>query len=67
MSDLLLFQGKSIYPQKSVYAILIFPVAQLKKLFQSLYSFLLKVIWAELIQNKKNDNELVVSQGRIDR
>ena len=59
MSDPLLFQGKSIYPQKSVYAILIFPVVQLKKLFQSLYSFLLKVMWAELIEGKKKDNELV--------
>ena len=58
MSDPLLFQGKSIYPQKSVYAILIFPLVWLKKLFQSLYSFLLKVMWAELIEGKKKDNEL---------
>lgn len=58
MSDPLLFQGKSIYPQKSVYAILIFPLVWLKKLFESLYSFLLKVMWAELIEGKKKDNEL---------
>jgi len=58
MSDPLLFQGKSIYPQKSVYAILIFPLAWLKKMFQSLYTFLLKVMWAELIEGKKKDNEL---------
>lgn len=58
MSDPLLFQGKIIYPEKSIYAILIFPFAQLKKLFQSLYYLLLKVMWTELIQGKKTKNDL---------
>lgn len=57
MPESLLFQGKTTYPQKNSFAILISPFAQIKKLFQSLYFFILKIMWSELIYGEKKENE----------
>lgn len=57
MSNKLIFTGKIIYLRNSWYAPLIFPFVQLKKLLQTIYNFLLRMLWSELIQGEKIDNE----------
>ena len=47
------FQGNLYEVKQSIYEKLMFPLAQLKKIFETLYSSLLKIIWAELMTGKK--------------
>ncbi len=58
MPESLFFLGKTTYPQKSLFAILITPFAQLKILFKTLYLFIVKIMWSELIYGQKKENEL---------
>lgn len=50
------YTGTILYPSPSPYALAITPLVQLKKIFQSLYTSLLKMMWQELwageVQNK---------------
>ena len=59
MASSLLHQGKIYQPHSSPYAIIIFPWVQLKKLFQSLYALLLRLLWAELIEGEAKDNDFL--------
>jgi hypothetical protein len=59
MVSSLLHQGKIYQPHSSPYALIIFPWVQLKKLFQSLYALLLRLLWAELIEGEAKDNDLL--------
>jgi hypothetical protein len=52
------FRGKITYIQKGFYASLIWPLVQVKKAFQLIYNLILKIVWSELIEGKKIDNEL---------
>ena len=58
MSKTLIFQGKITYLSNHWYENLIFPLVQVKKLLQTIYNFLLHLIWSELIYGKKLDNEV---------
>lgn len=58
MPEKVLYQGKAFYPQKSIYAIFIFPLVQIKKIFQALYNLLLKLMWVELIKGEIKQNDL---------
>ena len=58
MPEIILYQGKAFYPQKSIYAIFIFPLVQIKKIFQALYNLLLKLMWIELIKGEMKQNDL---------
>ncbi|MFM7190480.1 MAG: hypothetical protein ACKOX2_06645 [Microcystaceae cyanobacterium] len=58
MKEKLIYQGQVFYPQKTTYALFIFPFVILKQLFYALYQLLLKVLWLELIQSQENTNEL---------
>ncbi len=58
MSNKLIFQGTTSYLSEHWYAKIISPLIQVKKLLQSVYEFLLHIIWSELIYGKKLDNEL---------
>lgn len=52
-----LYVGTILYPQPSPYASAIFPLVQLKKIFQSLYVSLLKMMWQELVASQVQPNE----------
>lgn len=65
MSKTLIFQGKVTYLSNHWYENLIFPLVQVKKLLQTLYNFLLHLIWSELIYGKKLDNEIAQLVGFI--
>ncbi|MGK7953803.1 MAG: hypothetical protein AB4063_00830 [Crocosphaera sp.] len=58
MSKKLIFQGTTTYLSEHWYAKIISPLVQIKKLLQTIYEFLLHLIWSELIFGKKLDNEL---------
>lgn len=58
MSKKLIFQGTTTYLTDNWYAKLIFPLVKVKKLLQTIYEFLLHLIWSELIYGKKLENEL---------
>ncbi|MDJ0661587.1 MAG: hypothetical protein QNJ42_19190 [Crocosphaera sp.] len=58
MSKKLIFQGTTTYLSDHWYAKLIFPLVEVKKLLQTIYEFLLHLMWSELIYGKKLDNEL---------
>ncbi len=58
MPKKLIFQGTIAYLTDHWYAKLIFPLIEVKKLLQTIYEFLLNLIWSELIYGKKLDNEL---------
>ncbi|ACB49757.1 hypothetical protein cce_0406 [Crocosphaera subtropica ATCC 51142] len=58
MSKKLIFQGTTTYVSEHWYAKVIFPLVEVKKLLQTIYEFLLHLIWSELIYGKKLDNEL---------
>ena len=58
MSKTLIFQGKVTYLSNHWYENLIFPLVQVKKLLQTLYDFLVHLIWSELIYGKKLDHEI---------
>ncbi|EAZ88549.1 hypothetical protein [Crocosphaera chwakensis] len=58
MSKKLIFQGTITYLTDHWYAKLIFPLVEVKKLLQTIYEFLLHLIWSELIYGKKLENEL---------
>ncbi|MEA5509229.1 hypothetical protein VB715_05570 [Crocosphaera sp. UHCC 0190] len=58
MSSLLIFKGKVLYLTNHWYANLIFPLVQVKKLLQTIYYFILHLIWSELIHGNKLDNEI---------
>lgn len=51
------FRGKVTYPDKGFYASLIWPLVQLKKFFETIHDFLIKIIWSELIQGETIVNE----------
>jgi hypothetical protein len=51
------YTGTILYPSPSPYALAITPLVQLKKIFQSLYTSLLKVMWQELWAGEVQDNE----------
>ncbi len=59
MNPPIIHQGTVIAPRKSEYALIIYPWVQLKRLFESLYRVLVRVMWSELIEGKKKENELV--------
>jgi hypothetical protein len=52
------FQGNSFQYEISVYKKVIFPLVWLKVFFASLFQSIRQVIWAELIQGKKIENEI---------
>ena len=52
-----LYQGTILYPRRSAYASVIFPLVQLKRLFQALYASLLKLMWRELLSGEVPTNE----------
>jgi hypothetical protein len=58
MSRNLIFQGKTTYLSYHWYSHFIFPLVQVKKLLQTIYQFLLNLIWSDLIYGKKLDNEI---------
>ncbi|WP_107671177.1 hypothetical protein [Cyanothece sp. BG0011] len=58
MPKKLIFQGTTTYLSDHWYAKLIFPLVEVKKLLQTMYEFLLHLIWSELIDGKKLENEL---------
>jgi hypothetical protein len=51
------YTGTILYPSPSPYALAITPLIQLKKIFQSLYTSLLKIMWQELWAGEVQDNE----------
>ncbi|MBE9203694.1 hypothetical protein IQ218_09950 [Synechocystis salina LEGE 06099] len=51
------YTGTILYPSPSPYALAITPLVQLKKIFQSLYTSLLKIIWQELWAGEVQNNE----------
>ncbi|MFP4252929.1 MAG: hypothetical protein ACLFQP_06675 [Halothece sp.] len=53
------FRGSIYYPPARVLGQLLFPFAQVKKLFVKIYDFILKSIWSELISGEKIDSEVV--------
>ncbi|MEB3310591.1 MAG: hypothetical protein VKJ02_10185 [Snowella sp.] len=57
MPESLFFLGKMTHPQKNSFAILLSPFAQVKKFFQTLYFFILRIMWSELICEQKQENE----------
>ena len=52
------FKGNSFYYKTGLYNKLMFPLVQLKIIFNSLYKSIGQIIWAELIKGKKIDNEI---------
>jgi hypothetical protein len=52
-----LYQGTILYPRRSAYGTVIFPLVQLKRLFQALYASLLKLMWRELLSGEVPTNE----------
>lgn len=52
------FRSQITYTQKGFYASLIWPLVQVKKAFQLIYDLILKIVWSELIEGKKIDDEL---------
>ncbi|MDJ0844768.1 hypothetical protein [Crocosphaera sp.] len=58
MSKKLIFQGTTTYLSDHWYAKLIFPLVEVKKLLQTIYEFILHLIWSDLIYVKKLDNKL---------
>lgn len=53
------FRGYIYYPPARVLGQLLFPLAQVKKLFVKIYDFILKSIWSELISGEKIDSEII--------
>ena len=53
------FRGHIFYPQHNLFYQLVFPFAQVNKRFQTVYNFILKIIWNELISGKKIESEAV--------
>ncbi len=53
------FRGYIYYPPARVWGQLLFPLAQVKKIFFKIYNFILNSIWSELISGEKIDSELV--------
>ena len=53
------FRGYIYYPPARVLGQLLFPLAQVKKLFVKIYDFILNSIWSELISGETIDSELV--------
>ncbi|MBE9176409.1 hypothetical protein IQ225_15770 [Synechocystis salina LEGE 06155] len=51
------YTGTILYPSPSPYALAISPLVQLKKIFQSLYTSLLKIMWQELWAGEVQNNE----------
>lgn len=51
------FQGHIHSQKQGTFAKLIFPLVQVKKLFEVIYSFLLQTIWSELFEGKKLNND----------
>ncbi|MEB3250234.1 MAG: hypothetical protein VKK07_12925 [Merismopediaceae bacterium] len=58
MSEKLIYQGQVFYPQKTTYALFIFPFVLLQQLFYTLYQLLLKVLWLRLLKDSENTDEL---------
>ncbi len=52
------FRGSVYHPQPTLFSRLISPFAQIKKLFQKIYDFILSSIWRELISGKTIENEI---------
>lgn len=53
------FRGYIYYPPARVWRQLLFPLAQVKKLFVKIYHFILNSIWSELMSGEKIDNEII--------
>lgn len=54
-----LYIGTILYPAPSPYALAISPLVQIKKVFQSLYSSLLRMMWRELLSGEVQKNEAI--------
>lgn len=52
------FCGSVYHPQPTLFSRLVFPFAQIKKLLQKIYDFILSSIWRELISGKTIENEV---------
>jgi hypothetical protein len=52
------FSGSVYHFQHTLFSRLIFPFAQVKKLLQRIYDFILQSIWTELISGKTIENEV---------
>jgi len=52
------FSGSVYRSQHTLFSRLIFPFAQVKKLLQRVYDFILQSIWTELISGKTIENEV---------
>ncbi|MEG3437187.1 hypothetical protein V0288_08655 [Pannus brasiliensis CCIBt3594] len=57
MSETPIFTGQILNPTLNLYARFLFPLVQIQKTYKTLYNFLLKLIWDELIHNRKVKNE----------
>jgi len=55
----MLFRGYIFYQSRSFYSYLIWPSVELKKSFQSVYFWIIKVIWLELIEEEKDEYEII--------
>lgn len=56
----MLFRGRIIYSHNSFYSYLIWPLVELKRGFQAVYNWIIKIIWSELIQGEKHENWIIV-------
>jgi hypothetical protein len=52
------FRGSVYHPQPTLFSRFVFPFAQIKKLLQKIYDFILTSIWRELISGKTIENEV---------
>jgi hypothetical protein len=57
MPETQIFQGRIIIPRLDTHARFLFPLVRVQKTFRAFYNFFLKLIWNELIYNRKNENE----------
>jgi hypothetical protein len=53
------FYGSVYQPKRNAFALIFWPIIQIKNLFQVIYQYILHIIWSELVIGKKVENELI--------
>jgi hypothetical protein len=53
------FSGTVHNSKRNAFAVIFWPIAQIKLLFQVIYQYILHIIWSELVMGKKIENELI--------
>jgi hypothetical protein len=57
MSETPLFQGQILYSRLNPYARFLLPLVEVQKIYKTFYYWLLRLLWDELIYNKKVENQ----------